>query len=68
MGQVHMRYVKHGQWKPLAPAMFKAENGFIVVHDAEYEKLGSPAIGSEFEINDHRAEGCLRSATCQKRK
>ncbi|HTN67019.1 MAG TPA: ABC transporter permease [Burkholderiaceae bacterium] len=32
-----------------------AENGFIVVHDAEYEKLGSPAIGSEFEINDHRA-------------
>jgi putative ABC transport system permease protein len=32
-----------------------AENGFIVVHDAEYEKLGSPAIGAEFQLNDHRA-------------
>lgn len=31
-----------------------AENGFIVVHDAEYWKLGSPEIGSEFELNDHR--------------
>ena len=32
-----------------------AENGFLVVHDAEYQKLGSPAIGTEFELNDHRA-------------
>jgi putative ABC transport system permease protein len=32
-----------------------AENGFIVVHDAEYGKLNSPGIGSSFEINDHRA-------------
>jgi len=31
------------------------ENGFIVVHDAEYGKLGSPGIGAEFELNDHRA-------------
>jgi len=32
-----------------------AENGFFVVRDAEYAKLGSPVIGSVFEINDHRA-------------
>lgn len=31
------------------------ENGFIVVRDAEFAKLGSPALGTEFEINDHRA-------------
>jgi len=31
-----------------------AENGFIVVDDAEYEKLEYPHIGSEFELNDHR--------------
>ncbi len=31
-----------------------AENGFIVVNDADYPKLGSPGIGSEFELNDHR--------------
>jgi len=31
-----------------------AENGFIVVDDAEYEKLESPRVGSEFELNDHR--------------
>jgi putative ABC transport system permease protein len=31
-----------------------AENGFIVVHDAEYKKLESPHLGSEFELNDHR--------------
>lgn len=31
-----------------------AENGFIVVHDAEFRKLGSPGIGTEFELNDHR--------------
>lgn len=32
-----------------------AENGFLVVKDAEYSKLGSPAIGTELEINDNRA-------------
>jgi putative ABC transport system permease protein len=32
-----------------------AENGFIVVHDAEFKKLNNPDIGTEFEINDHRA-------------
>jgi len=32
-----------------------AENGFIVVQDAEYMKLNNPGIGTEFEINDHRA-------------
>jgi len=31
-----------------------AENGFVVVHDAEFAKLGGPTIGSEFELNDHR--------------
>ncbi|MCS0807762.1 ABC transporter permease [Massilia agilis] len=30
------------------------ENGFIVVRDAEYRKLENPAIGTEFELNDHR--------------
>lgn len=32
-----------------------AENGFIVVRDGDYSKLNSPAVGAEFEINDHRA-------------
>ncbi len=31
------------------------ENAFIVVHDAEFQKLENPGIGTEFEINDHRA-------------
>ena len=31
-----------------------AENGFIVVKDAEYSKLENPRIGSEFELNDYR--------------
>ncbi len=31
------------------------ENAFIVVNDAEYGKLDRPAIGDEFELNDHRA-------------
>ena len=31
-----------------------AENGFIVVQDAEIKKLGNPEIGSDFEINDHK--------------
>ena len=31
-----------------------AENGFIVVRDAEFSKLENPVVGTEFEINDHR--------------
>ena len=31
------------------------DNAFIVVKDAEYGKLERPAIGTEFELNDHRA-------------
>jgi len=31
-----------------------AENGFIVVRDAEFSKLENPHIGSELELNDHR--------------
>jgi len=31
-----------------------AENAFFVVKDAEFKKLESPTIGTEFEINDHR--------------
>ena len=31
-----------------------AENGFIVVNDAEFSKLENPHIGSEFELNDNR--------------
>jgi putative ABC transport system permease protein len=31
-----------------------AENGFIVVQDAEFSKLENPKIGSQFELNDHR--------------
>ncbi len=31
-----------------------AENGFIVVNDAEVSKLGNPQIGTEFQLNDHR--------------
>lgn len=32
-----------------------AENGFIVIQDADYTKLDSPRVGAEFEINEHRA-------------
>lgn len=32
-----------------------AENGFIVVQDGDFSKLGNPKLGSEFELNDHRA-------------
>jgi putative ABC transport system permease protein len=32
-----------------------ADNAFLVVHDAEFRKLENPAVGTEFEINDHRA-------------
>lgn len=31
-----------------------ADNGFIVVKDEEFAKLGNPTIGTTFEINDHR--------------
>jgi len=31
-----------------------AENGFIVVKDEEFPKLGNPQLGTEFEINDNR--------------
>jgi putative ABC transport system permease protein len=31
-----------------------AENGFVVVKDAEFHKLDNPVIGTEFELNDHR--------------
>jgi putative ABC transport system permease protein len=31
-----------------------AENGFIVVKDAEFSKLENPHIGSTFELNDNR--------------
>jgi putative ABC transport system permease protein len=31
-----------------------AENGFVVVRDAEFSKLENPHIGSEFELNDNR--------------
>lgn len=32
-----------------------ADNGFVVVRDAEFHKLGNPVVGTEFQINDHRA-------------
>ena len=31
-----------------------AENAFIAIKDAEFNKLENPAIGTEFELNDHR--------------
>ena len=31
-----------------------SDNAFVVVKDEEYPKLGSPTIGTEFELNDHR--------------
>ncbi|HEX8959951.1 MAG TPA: ABC transporter permease [Geobacteraceae bacterium] len=31
-----------------------AENGFVVVKDAEFPKLQNPRLGTEFELNDHR--------------
>ena len=42
-----------------------AENGFIVVKDAEFEKLGNPRLGADFELNDHRGKivGIARVAT-----
>ncbi len=32
-----------------------AENGFVVVRDTEYAKLGNPRIGAEFKLNGRRA-------------
>ena len=32
-----------------------ADDAYIVVRDPEYPKLGSPILGTTFEINDHRA-------------
>jgi putative ABC transport system permease protein len=32
------------------------ENAFIAVADAEFPKLENPHVGSEFELNDHRAQ------------
>jgi putative ABC transport system permease protein len=42
-----------------------AENGFIVVRDAEFAKLENPRVGSQFELNDHRGVivGVARVAT-----
>jgi len=42
-----------------------AENGFVVVRDAEFSKLENPRLGSEFELNDHRGVivGTARVAT-----
>jgi putative ABC transport system permease protein len=31
-----------------------AENGFVVVKDAEFSKLGNPRLGTEFQVNDNR--------------
>ncbi len=31
-----------------------AENAFIAIDDSEFRKLEYPAIGTEFELNDHR--------------
>jgi putative ABC transport system permease protein len=31
-----------------------AENAFIAIQDAEFNKLKNPTIGTEFELNDHR--------------
>ena len=33
-----------------------AENGFIVVKDAEFPKLENPVLGTDFELNDHRGK------------
>ncbi|MGS1063983.1 ABC transporter permease [Burkholderia glumae] len=31
-----------------------AENGFIAIDDTEFRKLGTPTIGTDFDLNDHR--------------
>jgi putative ABC transport system permease protein len=42
-----------------------AENGFIVVKDAEFPKIENPTLGTEFELNDHRGKivGIAKVAT-----
>ena len=30
------------------------ENGFIVVKDTEFPKMGNPRVGTEFQVNEHR--------------
>jgi len=32
-----------------------AENGFIIVKDAEFNKFKNPEIGTEFQLNNHRS-------------
>lgn len=32
-----------------------AENGFLIVQDGDFSKLGNPHLGSELQLNDHRA-------------
>ena len=32
-----------------------SDNAFAVVKDSEFAKLGNPGLGTEFELNDHRA-------------
>lgn len=32
-----------------------AEDAFVVVHDAEFSKLQNPKVGTQLELNDHRA-------------
>jgi len=32
-----------------------SDNAFVVVRDSEFPKLGNPKLGTEFELNDHRA-------------
>jgi putative ABC transport system permease protein len=31
-----------------------ADNSFLVINDAEFDKLESPTVGTVFELNDHR--------------
>jgi putative ABC transport system permease protein len=33
-----------------------AENGFVMVKDAEFAKMGNPSLGTEFSINDFRGK------------
>ncbi|HTV53067.1 MAG TPA: ABC transporter permease [Steroidobacteraceae bacterium] len=33
-----------------------AENAFIAIKDSEFNKLESPKVGTEFELNDHRGK------------
>lgn len=33
-----------------------SENSFIILHDSEFSKFGSPKLGTTFELNDHRGK------------